>query len=330
VINVTYPRSYVTAKGPNAGTFATQTNPLKKMAFRTHNIRNFKSILVKSATSALIALIFSARVCGQSSDSVQYVKHYHVNYLTGSLIIVGGLASDYPSIGRIKSKPAISAEEILALNTSIINPLDRWAVQLNPGQRLMYSKISDEIEPPIFVVLPALLALDKKIRKDWFSLLFMYCEGHVITFTFYNYSWFGPTFQNRYRPLTYYTQLSMNDRTSGNNRNSAYSGHTASVAFTSFFVAKVYCDYHPEACKFLIYTAALIPPVVMGYIRVKALAHFPSDDMVGLSVGAAVGVILPELHKFKCKGVALGVMAIPGASGLSMCWTLPTHASSIL
>ncbi len=275
-------------------------------------------------------MISNASVCAQSPDSVQHVKHYHVNYFTGSLVIVGGLASDYPSIGRIKNKPGISDAELLDLNTSIINPLDRWALHQNPANYLTYSKISDEIEPPIFVVLPALLAFDKKIRKDWLDLLFMYCEGHVITFTFYNYSWFGPTFENKYRPITYYTQLPLSDRNGGNNRNSAYSGHTASVAFTSFFVAKVYCDYHPEASKFLIYTAALIPPVVMGYIRVRALAHFPSDDMVGLSVGAVVGIILPELHKFKCKGVALGMMAIPGASGLSMCWTLPTHATSIL
>jgi hypothetical protein len=58
----------------------------------------------------------------------------------------------------------------------------------------------------------------------------MYLEGDTITFTFYNYSWLGPTFQNRYRPLTYYTDLSSADRMDGGNRNSFYSGHVASVA----------------------------------------------------------------------------------------------------
>jgi PAP2 superfamily len=261
----------------------------------------------------------------QTPDAAPKTKIYHVNYFTGSLIIAGGLASDYPAIGRIKGKADISNAEILDLNPNILNPLDRWAVEQNPSQYLMYSKLSDDIEPPIFIILPALLGLDKKIRKDWLDLLFMYAEGHVITFTFYNYSWLGPTFQNKFRPITYYTSLPMADRTTGNNRNSAYSGHTASVAFTSFFVAKVYCDYHPDASKVLWYTAALIPPLAMGYIRVRALAHMPSDCMTGLTVGAIVGIVLPQLHKFNCKGITLGMLSIPGASGLDVCWTLPSQ-----
>jgi len=261
-----------------------------------------------------------------SQDSIRIPKKrmYHVNYFTGSLIIAGGLASDYPAIGRIKNKPDLTNSEILDLNTNLVNPLDRWALSLNPSQYTMYSKLSDDIEPPIFIILPALLGLDKKMRSDWLDLLFIYVEGHVITFTFYNYSWLGPTFQNKYRPITYYTSLPMADRTTGNNRNSAYSGHTASVAYTSFFVAKVYCDYHPDASKFLWYTAALIPPLAMGYIRVRALAHMPSDCITGLTVGALVGIILPQLHKFNCKGIMLGMMNIPGAQGLDVCWTLPS------
>jgi membrane-associated phospholipid phosphatase len=287
-------------------------------------------IISKKIVTVLSVLFFSSSVFCQSNDSIPRKKVYHVNYISGTAIILGGLATDYPSIGRIKNKPGISDAELAAINTNIINPLDRWALNQNPTNYLMYSKISDEIEPPIFVVLPALLAFDKKIRKDWLPILFMYCEGHVITFTVYNYSWFGPTFENKYRPITYYTQLPVGDRNTGNDRNSAYSGHTASVAFTSFFAAKVYCDYNPNASKLLMYTLATIPPVVMGYIRVRALAHFPSDDMVGLSVGALVGIILPELHKFSHKGITLGMMAIPGASGLSMCWTIPSHQSSLI
>ncbi|HTB06676.1 MAG TPA: phosphatase PAP2 family protein [Bacteroidia bacterium] len=278
-------------------------------------------------------LLLVQTVFAQTIDSVQRnvdnaprKKVYHINRLSGSIIILGGLATDYPAIGRIKDKANLTDAEISALNPSSIDVFDQWALHQSISNYMMYSSLSDEVEPPIFVLLPAMLALDKKIRKDWFDLLFMYCEGHVITFTFYNYSWFGPTFQNKYRPITYYTNLPMGDRTTGNNRNSEYSGHTASVAYTSFFVAKVYCDYHPDigAGKYLLYTAALIPPVAMGYLRVMALAHFPSDDLTGLAIGSLVGIILPEIHKFKCPGINLGLMSIPGAAGLDVCWTLPT------
>jgi hypothetical protein len=289
----------------------------------------------KNILSLLTILALANTSYSQSKDSTSHdgprLKVYHINRFTGSLIIVGGLVSDYPAIGRIKGKADIPIAELNTLNPALLNPIDQWALHQNSGNYLQYSILSDNIQAPIFVLLPAMLALDKKIRKDWLDILFMYCEGHVVTFTFYNYSWLGPTFQNRYRPITYYTDLPLGNRTTGNNRNSAYSGHTASTSFTAFFVAKVYCDYHPDlnfGSKCLIYTAALIPPVVMGYLRVLALAHFPSDDMTGLTLGALVGIILPQLHKFNYKGVTLGMLNIQGANGLSMCWTLPQHKVS--
>jgi PAP2 superfamily len=287
----------------------------------------FKNVLALMALS----IIGQAAFCQQADSTVKH-KRYHVNYFTGSLIIAGGLATDYFAIDRIKNKPDLTDNELLALNTEVINPIDRWALHQDPNQREHFSKISDYIEPPIFIILPLLLGFDKKIKKEWLDILFMYIEGHTITFTFYNYSWLGPTFQNRDRPLTYYTSLSTADRKSGNNRNSFYSGHVASVAFTSFFVAKIYCDYHPElgAAKYLFYTAALIPPVVMGYFRTKALAHFPSDDMVGLTLGAVIGIVLPALHKVNYKGITLGMQCTPEAMGLSLCWKVPVHKYSWL
>jgi membrane-associated phospholipid phosphatase len=278
--------------------------------------------------SALFLVFPGLNARCQSPDSAINAKHYHVNYVTTSAIIAAGLASDAFAVSRIKNKPDLTDAELLALNTSEINSIDRWALHQDPSKYHTYSKLSDEIEPPLFLLLPALLGFDKKIpKKDWLDILFMYIEGHTITFTFYNYSWLGPTFQNRFRPLTYYTQLPLKDRMDGGNRSSFYSGHSASTAFTSFFIVKVYCDYHPDlgATKYLLYTAALIPPLAMGYLRVKALAHFPSDDMVGITIGAAIGVILPELHKFNYKGITLGMMCTPDAMGLSICWTPPDH-----
>jgi membrane-associated phospholipid phosphatase len=285
--------------------------------------------LIKFNWTLVCNLAFFYGAFCQSQDSIPNLnlstKIYHVSYVSGSIIIAGGLATDYPAIGRIKGKSDITPAEIGALNPDVLNQFDQWGLHQSTSDYLMYSKISDYSQIPMYTVVPALLAFNRKIRKDWLDLLFMYCEGHVITFTIYNYSWFGPTFQDRYRPITYYTNLPLGDRIIGNNRNSAYSGHTASVAYTSFFMAKVYCDYHPDigGDKYLIYTVALIPPIAMGYLRVRALAHFPSDCLVGLSLGSAVGIILPELHKFKCKGITLGMLNVPGATGLDLGWTIP-------
>src|SRR6185369_12686907 len=106
-----------------------------------------------------------------------------------------------------KGKADINDAELNALNPDILNCIDRWALDQNPKDRDSYKQYSDVGQIPI-ILLPALLAFNKNIRKDWFDVLLMYAEGHTITFTMYNYSFLGPTFQNRYRPMTYYTEFS--------------------------------------------------------------------------------------------------------------------------
>jgi membrane-associated phospholipid phosphatase len=92
-------------------------------------------------------------------------------------------------------------------------------------------------------------------------------------------------------------------------------------------MAKVWCDYHPDmgAEKYLWYTAAAVPPIAMGYLRVRALAHFPSDDAVGFMLGAAVGIIIPEFHKLRTKNISLGLLTSPDETGLSIRWALTPH-----
>ena len=87
---------------------------------------------------------------------------------------------------------------------------------------------------------------------------------------------------------------------------------------------KVYSDYHPELGhkKLLLYGLASIPPLVEGYFRVKALAHFPTDVMVGFMIGGACGIIVPELHRIKKKNVQLDVsLSAIGTPELGITWT---------
>jgi hypothetical protein len=278
-------------------------------------------------------LVFSINAFCQSADTIVKksvrVKRYHVNYwVTGGIIGVG-MVSDYFAISRLKSKPKLTSEELAFVNSdqqkSLINSIDRRALGQNISQRDLYTSISDYGEIVVFL-LPGLLIIDKKIRKDWFDILLMYVEGHTITFSFYNYSPLGPTFQNRLRPFVYYPELGDDYRMNNNNtRNSFFSGHVGSCAYSTFFMAKVYCDYHPNlgAKKYLLYLAASVPPAIIGFARVKSLAHFPSDVAVGFGLGAIIGIVVPELHKNrKFKDFSLGMFTSPDGMGLSVGWNL--------
>jgi membrane-associated phospholipid phosphatase len=190
----------------------------------------------------------------------------------------------------------------------------------------MYTNISDYGEIVIFL-LPSLLIIDKNMRRDWLDLLLMYVEGHTITFSFYNYSPLGPTFVNRYRPFVYYTEIDSVYRMNNNNsRNAFFSGHVGSCTYSTFFMAKVFCDYHPEmgAAKYLLYLAASVPPLIIGYARIKSLAHFPSDVAVGFGLGAIIGIVVPELHKNRhFKDFSLGMFDSPYGTGVTIGWKLP-------
>lgn len=263
-----------------------------------------------------------------ATEPQKRIKRYKVNYwVTGSIIGVGML-SDYFAIGRLKNKPSLSQAELDFVSSpeqiNLMTSIDRWALEQNPDTKGLWRDISDYGQTAIFL-LPSLLMIDKEMRKDWYDLLLMYLEGHTVTFTFYNYSPLGPTFHNRLRPITYYPEFSAEERLSGHNRNSFYSGHVASVSFTSFFMVKVYCDYHPNlgAVKYLLYLGAAIPPLFIGYARIRALAHFPSDDLVGLALGAVIGIVLPELHKNpKFKNLSLGMFSSPEGTGVTMRYNL--------
>ncbi len=81
-------------------------------------------------------------------------------------------------------------------------------------------------------------------------------------------------------------------------RYSFYSGHTSMTAVNTFYTAKVYSAYiSNETTKTLMWTAAALIPAITGFSRVNTHNHFPTDVIVGYIVGAAIGYLIPEIHK---------------------------------
>ncbi|HYV94355.1 MAG TPA: phosphatase PAP2 family protein [Chitinophagales bacterium] len=247
---------------------------------------------------------------------------YRLNYWIEGGIIGIGMTSNVLSINRIQGKELITDVEISVLPTVPVNKFDSWALDLDPSKRAQWDQTGDYLLGGI-ILLPGLLTLNRQIRNDWLPLVTMFAEAHTVVFGIYNFSPLGPTFQERFRPVVYYDSVPLSERQDGNNRNSFYSGHVASAALSTFMMVKVYSDYHPEigAKKFLLYAAAAIPPLALSYVRVLALKHFPSDNMVGLGLGIICGIAIPELHKHKNNRASLGMFTTPeGGAGLSFRW----------
>jgi membrane-associated phospholipid phosphatase len=274
-------------------------------------------------------IIFSLAVKGmvmpmysQSSERDSTFHPYHVNYwITGGIIAVG-IPATLIGAPLITNKSKLTIAELQSLNRNDINPIDRWALNLDPSNMSYYANVSD-ITLTGIILLPALDLFDHNIRQDWLDIALMYAETQIIVNNIYLYAPFGPLFQNRLRPAVYYDALGTSGaRMTAWNRSSFYSGHVASAAAATFFTAKIFCDYHPElsSMKYLLYGAAAIPPLIEGYLRMKALDHFPSDILVGLGVGALCGILIPEIHRIKIENVSMGLYSSPEGAGVTFTW----------
>ncbi|QQR85690.1 MAG: phosphatase PAP2 family protein [Flavobacteriales bacterium] len=81
-------------------------------------------------------------------------------------------------------------------------------------------------------------------------------------------------------------------------RHSFWSGHTANLAAITFSVASMLqrSDLHRDA-KTAIWVGAAMLPALVGYLRVRAGRHFPTDVLVGFGLGTGVGLLVPYLHR---------------------------------
>ena len=66
----------------------------------------------------------------------------------------------------------------------------------------------------------------------------------------------------------------------------------------SFLTAKMYHDFYPESdARPYVWASAALIPAITGYLRVRGGKHYLTDVLVGYGVGAAIGILVPQLHK---------------------------------
>jgi membrane-associated phospholipid phosphatase len=233
------------------------------------------------------------------------------------LTLVAGGWSGF-AFTKVYSKDPSSPQTIQQLRPEDINGFDRWAYDI------YLEKAADASDLLFYgsMPLPVVLFLDKKIRKDAGKVAFLYLEAMSSTGLLYT----GSTFLfDRYRPYTYNPAAPMDMRVDGGAKNSFFAGHVALVGTATFFVAKVFNDYHPESkARWAFFTGAGLATAATGYLRHRGGRHFPSDVLLGTAVGTLSGILVPHFHKnplFKNKDISL--MPFTGLShGLSFRYRL--------
>lgn len=222
---------------------------------------------------------------------------YKVNRKLDLPITLGLFGTAAYGYSYLADKKGVSFEKAVSLRPEDVWWFDRPATKQDASMRNDAHKTSD-IMLNTTVALPVLLALDKDIRKDWLDVLILYGQSHAVNSNFYA---LNAALISRPRPFNYSSDVPIEEKMANESRNSWFSGHVSSTSTASFFMAKVYSDFHPELGnkKYWLFGAALIPPSLVGLYRFKAMKHFPTDIIAGTVAGAATGILIPHIHKNK-------------------------------
>ncbi len=216
---------------------------------------------------------------------------YETNTWKDGAYIAGAVGLNVLGFTFIQNKESLTESELNALNKNDIWGIDRWAA----GN---YSEEADAASYiPFYAALGMPLAFlpSEAERKNFGQISVLFVETMATTGVFYTMT---AGLIDKSRPLVYNEDLPTGERTEGGAQRSFIAGHTAVAAAGTFFAAKVFNDFHPDSKAIpYVWGGATGISVLMGYLRTKAGKHFLTDNIAGFVVGAASGILIPELHK---------------------------------
>lgn len=186
----------------------------------------------------------------------------------------------------------LTAEQIAGVRAEGLSRFEQWVTT----QRSVRSHKTSNVLLHSSNLFPIALTLaDKSMRKDAGTIGVIYSQAALINL---GLTALIKTTVRRTRPYVYQSTLSLEEKMTANARQSFWSGHTSQSATMCFLTASMYADYHPDSkWRPVVWTAAAAIPLTTGILRMTAGKHFPTDVLSGYITGAAIGILLPRLHK---------------------------------
>ncbi len=236
-------------------------------------------------------MLLQLMVCCLMLGSLPAQSPYSLN--TGREILIGspGAGALGASILLDRRIEPLTPEQISALDANDVPGIDRWVTRQwsVPAQRTSDRFLFGSL------ILPVTLALDQPSRGNFGQVSLITLESLLLTAGLTNLT---KTLVKRPRPFTYNPDLPMELKLEKDSRYSFFSGHTSITSTMSFLTAKMYHDFYPESdARPYVWASAALIPAITGYLRVRGGKHYLTDVLVGYGVGAAIGILVPQLHK---------------------------------
>ncbi len=238
---------------------------------------------------SFLLLLFCTTIQAQSKRTP-----YHIDArLNLPIIISSGIGVGLTRY-FVRDIEPLTATERAALNISDLSGFDQSATE---RYSTSLTTASDYVHYATLATPLLLLASNEVGRRELGPIFLLSVESVLLTDFFVG---LGKVTVDKPRPYMYnvnaeLTEQILKDR---DHRLSFFSRPTALTATLSFATAQMYSDYHPKSkYKGYVWVAAATVPAVVGYMRYESGQEFPSDIITGYAVGAAVGFLVPYLHK---------------------------------
>jgi membrane-associated phospholipid phosphatase len=213
----------------------------------------------------------------------------------------------------------LSRAELEGLSPDDVNAFDRVAARSWSGSWATASDRSrDALLGAAVLVSFAPHVADGRWR-DAVTLGVMFTEAALLV---EGSTYLAKDLAGRRRPWTHNTSLSVEERLALSAadpldaRRSFFSGHASSAFALATLMSTVFADVHGRSrASDALWAASLSAAALTGLARVKAGMHYPSDVLVGAAVGAAIGRVVPALHR---NGRPAPVRVHAGPGGISV------------
>lgn len=216
---------------------------------------------------------------------------YETSFVKDGIWITSAVGLNVLGVKLIQEKDDLTLEKLNKLSKDDIWGVDRWAAGY-------YSeKANEDSYIPFYAsfVLPLALLINENERGNAGQISVLFIETMATTGALFSIT---AGLVEKSRPLVYNESLASEKRIDSDEQRSFFAGHTAATAAGTFFAAKVFSDFNPDSpLKPLVWGVAAAIPASVGYMRIKAGKHFLTDNLIGYTVGAATGILIPELHK---------------------------------
>ncbi|MEM7104921.1 MAG: phosphatase PAP2 family protein [Bacteroidota bacterium] len=208
-------------------------------------------------------------------------------------IIIGETALFGLTIGLNKKSPELSPDDTIGLDIMNIPAIDRKIVYNWSKRAQRQSDVLLHTSPIAPLAFP--LVAGNNSRKELGVTYVIAFEGMLASYTLTELT---KLIVKRKRPYVYGKSDFRGNLFGKESWKSFFSGHTAFTATNYYMAAKMFNDFYPDSnWRPVVWSTAAIVPAITAWKRVQGGKHFVTDVVVGYVVGAAVGILIPEIHR---------------------------------